>query len=148
YGIELGVTPPAEVAARVAGRSEWVRPHLIVALYEWGPSLEDEGLDLQRWWVAALDAADPDPTRQVIRQAWLAREFGPIERFAREGDVRHPAIFVQSVVARLFRKSRVVATAGAAVCPAAPVVLAERLTAAALYLADRQQRANPGDFWA
>jgi tetratricopeptide (TPR) repeat protein/serine/threonine protein kinase len=125
YGIDLGVTLPAEAAARLA-RPEPVRRNLVAALDECLHQPPGDARTRQ-WLVAALAAADSDPWRQRVRKAVAGRDGEALEQLAREASVRQqPPSFLLLLAHAL------------------PV----RMKEARLEFLRRVQRANEGDFWA
>jgi tetratricopeptide (TPR) repeat protein len=102
YGIELGHTPPAEVAARLQGRPEAVYRNLVVALDEcliYAPRAEAA---TRRWLLAAVQAADNDDWRARVRRALLDRNWEVLEPLIRGVDVRQQPPGFLLVVARTF----------------------------------------------
>jgi tetratricopeptide (TPR) repeat protein len=67
YGIEPGVTPPAEAAARVRGSP--IRSALVAALDDWLVRLRQDRREPVRMILAA---ADPDPFRDEVRRLLAA----------------------------------------------------------------------------
>jgi serine/threonine protein kinase/tetratricopeptide (TPR) repeat protein len=127
YGITVGVTSPALVAARVRGRPEPVGGRLIAALDECLRLAPAGDARVRAWLRATLAAADAAPWRARARQALSDRNWKQLERLAREADVRrHPPSFLLSVAESLPAPRR----------------------AARLGLLRRVQRAYPADLWA
>jgi serine/threonine protein kinase/Flp pilus assembly protein TadD len=127
YGIELGHTPPAEVAARLRDRPDAVYRTLVAALDEclvYAPKAE---VPTRRWLLAALLAADNDGWRARVRQALLDRNWEALEPLVRDVDVRQQPPSFLLVVALSFpaqKRSR------------------------QLDLLRRLRRAYPADLWA
>jgi tetratricopeptide (TPR) repeat protein len=127
YGIEVGVTAPAQVVARIQGRPEGVREHLIAALEECLTFLPKEEARVGRWLVTVLDGADSDLWRARVRKALQARDWRKLARLAGEVDVRkQPPSFLLWIVRFLPRDT----------------------DPSRLALCRRIQRAHPADFWA
>jgi serine/threonine-protein kinase len=66
------------VAARV--RASTMRAEVVAALDEWASATRD--LDQRTWLVTVARAADPDPERDRLRQAWLRRDREALARMA------------------------------------------------------------------
>jgi tetratricopeptide (TPR) repeat protein/serine/threonine protein kinase len=127
YGIAVGVTPLSEAVARVQGRPADVQARLLAALHEclaYAPSQEAEA---RRWLVEVLNAADDDPWRAQLRQAWVADDGPAFGRLAGRAEVRkQPPSFLLWVAHRL--------------PPGAGPTRLEMLR--------RAQQTYPADFWA
>jgi tetratricopeptide (TPR) repeat protein len=88
YGIEIGVVPPAEAAARIRGRPGPVCRDLVAALYECLRTGPRGDAQVRQWLHAVLDGADADPWRQQVRKALADRNPLVLEQLAREADVQ------------------------------------------------------------
>src|SRR5262249_5740091 len=127
YEIAIGVTPPTQVAARVQGRPEPVRQHLVAALDECLLRPRKGDAQARQWLLDALAAADNDRWRTGVRQARAAGDWSRVEQLAREAKVStQPPSFLLLVAA----------------------ILPEAMRAARLELVRRTQRAYPADLWA
>jgi tetratricopeptide (TPR) repeat protein len=126
YGIEIGVTAPAQAAALVQGRPEPVSRDLIAALdecLEWAPKGDGQ---TQQWLRAALAAAEDDPWRMRVRKALAEGQWKVLEQLTREVEIRkQPPSFLLIVAENL---------------PAS-------MQATRLELLRRTQRAYPADLW-
>ena len=126
YGVTLGVTPPAEVAARIGGRPEPAQRTLVAALDDclFAPKADPAA---RRWLPTALDAADGDTWRRQVREAGLAGDRAAVERLARGAEVeKQPPSFLLLVANNLPAQS----------------------AAARLELLRRTREAHPADLWA
>jgi serine/threonine-protein kinase len=95
YGIEIGVTAPAQAGALVRSRPEQARRELLAALDEclWREPKGDART--RQWLFAALAAADTDAWRARVRQAGSAGDWKALEKRAREVDVtKQPPSFL------------------------------------------------------
>jgi tetratricopeptide (TPR) repeat protein len=88
YGIDIGMTAPAEVAARIKGRPEPVRRELIAALAECLTQRLAGDPQTRQWLLATLNAADDDAWRLKVRTASVDRDGKALEQLARDADVR------------------------------------------------------------
>jgi serine/threonine protein kinase/Tfp pilus assembly protein PilF len=126
-GIEVGVTDPTEVVARIHGRPEAMQRQILAALHECMVQVpRADGADGQ-WLLSVLNTADADPWRVQVRKAWAVDDQETLAKLAREVDVG-----TQMPNSLLWAASRLTRTGRT-----------ERLD-----LLRRIQRANPGDFWA
>jgi tetratricopeptide (TPR) repeat protein len=126
YGIEIGVTPLAEILARIKGRPEAVQMNLVAALDECCRFAPAEDTGAKTWILAALHAIDDNRWRASIRDALAAKDKKALALLAGEIDVSQQS-------------------------PSFLVLIVRSLPAkepATLDLARRVQRAYPGDFWA
>jgi tetratricopeptide (TPR) repeat protein len=127
YGIEFGITAPADVAACVQGRPEPIRGHLVAALdecFRWVPKMDPE---MRPWLLATLAAADNDAWRIGVRQAWDQGDWQTLEQLAKGADMRkQPPSFLTRLATNL---------------PA-------QTAATRLDLLRRTQRSHPADLWA
>ncbi len=127
FGVEVGVTEPARAAARIRGRPDAVQAQVVAALHECLTAGLTKDVAAERWLLHVLNAADGDPWRIQVRQAWAARDTATFGQLARTADVRRqPPSFLLWVAKRIPR------SAGAG----------------RLDLFRRIQQAHPGDFWA
>jgi serine/threonine-protein kinase len=102
YGIVIGDTAPALVAAHVQGRPESVRRHLIAALDDCLEYAPKGDASTREWLVAVLDGADCDPWRLRVRKAWVDRDEKMVEQLAREAEVeKQPPSFLLIVAKRV-----------------------------------------------
>jgi tetratricopeptide (TPR) repeat protein/serine/threonine protein kinase len=126
YGFEVGVTPPADVAARLAPRPEAVRAQLVAALHAGADRAE--GLPGARDWAkAVLDGAERDPWRVQVLRTIPRGDLRELERLAHTADLRdQPAEFLVRVAKELSRRS----------------------PEAGLAFFFRVRERYPGDFWA
>jgi serine/threonine protein kinase/tetratricopeptide (TPR) repeat protein len=126
YGIEVGVTPHAEVLARIQGRPKAVQPQLLAALEECFRVAPRDDAAAREWLIAVLNAADDNPWRVQVRKAVRDGNTLALVRLAKEVDVsQQPPSFLIAVVRLLALREPV-----------------------RLDLGRRVQRAYPGDFWA
>jgi serine/threonine protein kinase/Flp pilus assembly protein TadD len=127
YGIAIGITPPAQAAARIQGRPEPVRRNLVTALEECLGRAPMGDVQARQWLLAALAAADNDAWRVRARQALADRDWKTLEQWARDADgSKQPPNFLIAV-----------ATA-----------LPPQMNSTRLELLRRTQRAYPADLWA
>jgi serine/threonine protein kinase/Flp pilus assembly protein TadD len=126
YGIDIGVTAPAEAAAHMRNRPEAVRRNLIAALDEYLTLAPQGDQQTRQWLFAALQAADNDTWRVRARQAMTERDWKSLEQLTREVDVRQQPLSFLIVVAR-----------------GVPM----QMRSAKLDLLRRTQRAYPADLW-
>src|SRR5262249_1973465 len=84
YGIAMGITAPAEAAARIQGRPEPVRRNLVAALDECLRFTPKADVQTRQWLLAALAAADTDAKRRRARQAASGQDWKTLEQWARE----------------------------------------------------------------
>jgi serine/threonine-protein kinase len=87
YGIDLGVTPPADAAARIQSRPEPVRRQVIAALDEcrrWAGG-DDQ---MRQWLSTVLSAADGDEWRTSARKALYPTAGSAALRLAHEVDAK------------------------------------------------------------
>jgi serine/threonine protein kinase/Flp pilus assembly protein TadD len=127
YGIVIGDTPPAQVAAHIQGRPESVRRHLLTALDEYLEYALKEDASAHQWLIAVLEGADSDPWRLRVRKAWIDRDEKLVEQLAREADVeKQPPSYLLSMAKRL----------------------PEQMQPTRLEYYRRIQRAHPADLWA
>jgi tetratricopeptide (TPR) repeat protein len=127
FGIEIGVTTPAQAAARIQQRPEAVQRSLLSALAEclWAAPKAEEKTG--KWLLATLQAADNDAWRVRVRKAVVDGDWMVLEQHVREVDVRkqHPGLLI--LVAFSFPAPRE----------------SDRVE-----LLERVQNAYPDDFWA
>jgi serine/threonine protein kinase/Flp pilus assembly protein TadD len=98
YGIEIGVTPAEQAAARVRGRPERARKYLLAALDECLTLAPQGDAQARQWLLAVLAAADNDPWRAPVRKALVDRDWPKLEGLARAADVRkQPPSFLLNV---------------------------------------------------
>jgi serine/threonine protein kinase/Flp pilus assembly protein TadD len=102
FGIELGHTPPSEVAARLQGRPEAVYRNLVVALDECLICAPKAEVATRRWLLAAVQAADKDGWRARVRQAVLDENWEVLEPLIRDVDVRQQPPSFLAAVGRAF----------------------------------------------
>jgi serine/threonine-protein kinase len=127
YGIEIGVTAPAEVAALIQGRPEVVRRDLLAALDQCVLPAPMGDAATRQWLQATLTAADNDPWRVRARKAAIARDWKMLEQLARKADAhKQPPGFLLFVA----------------------YVLRPPMRGTRLELLRRVQRAHPADLWA
>jgi serine/threonine protein kinase/tetratricopeptide (TPR) repeat protein len=126
YGIEVGVTPYAEVLARIQGRPKAVQLQLLAALEECFRVAPRDDAAAREWLIAVLNAADDNPWRVQVRKAVRDGNTQALLRLAKEVDVsQQPPSFLITVVRLLARGEPVRRDLGR-----------------------RVQRAYAGDFWA
>jgi serine/threonine protein kinase/Flp pilus assembly protein TadD len=127
YGIDIGVTAPAEAAARVRSRPEAVYRTLIAAFDEYLNLTPREDEQTRQWLRTTLQAADNDTWRTRVRKAVTEHDWKSLELLTREVDVRQqPPSFLLLV----------------------PHNLPATMRSTKLELSRRIQRAYPADLWA
>jgi serine/threonine protein kinase/Flp pilus assembly protein TadD len=100
YGIEIGVTPVQQAAARVKGRPEPVRQQLLAALDECLSQAPQKDAQARQWLLATLTAADQDSWRLRVRKALLEHDWPALEPLARAADVPNQPPNFLLIVAR------------------------------------------------
>jgi tetratricopeptide (TPR) repeat protein len=144
YGIDIGVTAPAEAAARVQSRPEHVRRQLIAAFDE---CLTWAGRDdpTRQWLVAALAAADNDAWRTRARTAFGSAAL----RLAREVDLqKQPPSFLIAFAVRLPTRATLHRPIINAQGRTERWVAEEKAYGERLEVFRRIQEAYPADLWA
>jgi serine/threonine protein kinase len=71
YGIDVAVTSPADVVARVQARPPAIRLHVVAALDECLRFVPSKDVSTRQWFRQVLQAVDTDPWRTKVRTAWL-----------------------------------------------------------------------------
>jgi tetratricopeptide (TPR) repeat protein len=94
YGINLGGTPPAEVASFIQHRSKPIRENLLAALDVCLARVPSEDQAAQRWLTQALTTADSDFWRARARHALAAGDGPALEKLVNEPNVarQRPAL--------------------------------------------------------
>jgi serine/threonine protein kinase/Tfp pilus assembly protein PilF len=127
FGITVGVTVPAQTVARIQGRPEAVQAHVLAALHECLTNDLKKGSETDPWVMAVLNAADGDPWRVRVRQAWAAKDRPKLRQLASEADFPgQPPSFLLWTASKIPRAAD-----------------GKRLD-----LFRQIQRAHPADFWA
>jgi tetratricopeptide (TPR) repeat protein len=127
YGIEIGVTPAEQAAARVQGRPEPARQQLLAALDECLSQVPQGDPQAREWLLATLNAADNHPWRVRVRKALVDRDWTTLEPLARAADMQKQPPSFLLIVARS---------------------LPAQMKSTRLELFRKIQRAYPADLWA
>ncbi len=124
YGLDVDALAPEEVSRRLPDGA--TRLELVAGLDDWMRVRRDVRPAEDKSWerpLAAARAADPDPLRTQIRDAWAARTQGSLKRLADTAPLDR-------------------------VHPTGVLLLLDRLTAAdQVVLLRKAQAGRPGDFW-
>jgi serine/threonine-protein kinase len=127
WGIEIGVTPPAQAALLITGRPEPVGRDLIAALGDCLRWPQKADARTRQWLLATLDAADKDPWRVLARKTLAGPDWKALEQVVREADIqKQPPSFLLFVAANL----------------------PNEMSSIRLELLRRIQQAYPADLWA
>jgi tetratricopeptide (TPR) repeat protein/serine/threonine protein kinase len=125
YGIEVGLMPPVQVAARIQDRPEPVRGNLVAALGECLRLTSQGQAQTRQWLLDTLAAADNNAWRVRVRKAAADGDLKTLEQLVRDVNVeQQPPSFLLQVRHIL------------------------PLGATRLELSRRTQRAHPTDLWA
>jgi serine/threonine protein kinase/tetratricopeptide (TPR) repeat protein len=126
YGVDVGVTPVAQVTALTQQRPKPIQEYLVAAFEECLAQAPKPALEVRQWLAEVVDAADPDSWRRQARAALAARRWQDLEVMTRDpGTASQPPSFLRRL---------------------AMAIPPEQSTG--LELLRRTQQAHPGDFWA
>jgi tetratricopeptide (TPR) repeat protein len=126
YGIAVGVTAPAQVAAHLQ-RPEPIRRELLAALYECFRWLPASDAQARQWLFDVLGVADNDAWRVGVREAFARQDWKALEQLVKAVDVQEQPPAILLYLAASFPR---------------------QMRATRLKLLRRIQAAYPADLWA